>query len=245
MSVVFAHSPARVQFHLAGVYKINLGVKTMNRTFKVAKSLTRGVVVTSEKASSYQGKAVKTVVAAAVASLVAGAAMAATTVTDIKLGADGALVKDSTNVTAVVTGTATVTYKDGSNIKTDKWDADKYNHTGTTTVTLDGGKIVVDATGYTDSQDFTMGKGSVTGNGTIAVTAGTKAAKLFLNKNSDGTGGALTLKKADITLAGTTAAAALEAQSTVTIEEGSLNFTIAGDAKTGTGSLISGGAIPA
>ncbi len=37
----------------------------MNRTFKVAKSLTRGVVVTSEKASSYQGKAVKTVVAAA------------------------------------------------------------------------------------------------------------------------------------------------------------------------------------
>lgn len=215
----------------------------MNRTFKVAKSLTRGVVVTSEKASSYQGKAVKTVVAAAVASLVAGAAMAATTVTDIKLGADGALVKDSTNVTAVVTGTATVTYKDGSNIKTDKWDADKYNHTGTTTVTLDGGKIVVDATGYTDSQDFTMGKGFVTGNGTIAVTAGTKAAKLFLNKNSDGTGGALTLKKADITLAGTTAAAALEAQSTVTIEEGSLNFTIAGDAKTGTGSLISGGAI--
>lgn len=84
----------------------------MNRTFKVAKSLTRGVVVTSEKASSYQGKAVKTVVAAAVASLVAGAAIAAKTpVDDIKLGADGALVKDSTNVTAVVTGTATVTYK--------------------------------------------------------------------------------------------------------------------------------------
>ena len=212
----------------------------MNRTFKVAKSLTRGVVVTSEKASSYQGKAVKTVVAAAVASLVAGAAMAATTVTDIKLGADGALVKDSTNVTAAVTGTATVTYGDK---KTDKWDADKYSHTGTTTVTLDGGKIVVDATGYTGSEDFTMGKGSVTGNGTIAVTAGTKAAKLFLNKNSDGTGGELTLKKGDITLAGTTAAAALEAGSNVTIDEGSLNFTLAGDAKTGTGSLISGGAI--
>ncbi len=49
----------------------------MNRTFKVAKSLTRGVVVTSEKASSYQGKAVKTVIAAAVATLVAGSAMAA------------------------------------------------------------------------------------------------------------------------------------------------------------------------
>ena len=50
----------------------------MNRTYKVAKSLTRGVVVTSEKASSYQGKAVKTVVAAAVAALVAGTAIAAT-----------------------------------------------------------------------------------------------------------------------------------------------------------------------
>ena len=54
----------------------------MNRTFKVAKSLTRGVVVTSEKASSYQGKAVKTVVAAAVAALVAGTAVAAETAAD-------------------------------------------------------------------------------------------------------------------------------------------------------------------
>lgn len=214
----------------------------MNRTFKVAKSLTRGVVVTSEKASSYQGKAVKTVVAAAVASLVAGAAMAATTVTDIKLGEDGALVKNSTNVTAAVTGTATVTYKDGSDIKTDKWDADKYSHTNTTTVTLDGGKIVVDATG-TANDDFVMGKGGISGNGIIAVTAGTKAAELRLIKNSDGTGGTLTLKKADITLAGTTAEAKLNAQSDVTIDEGTLNFTIAGDAKTGTGSLISGGAI--
>ena len=48
----------------------------MNRTYKVAKSLTRGVVVTSEKASSYQGKAVKTVIAAA-AALVACSAIAA------------------------------------------------------------------------------------------------------------------------------------------------------------------------
>lgn len=58
----------------------------MNRTFKVAKSLTRGVVVTSEKASSYQGKAVKTVIVAAVASLVAGTAMAVeNTVTNLTL----------------------------------------------------------------------------------------------------------------------------------------------------------------
>ena len=50
----------------------------MNKTFKVARSLTRGTVVTSEKASSYQGKAVKTVIAAAVSALMlsTGAAMA-------------------------------------------------------------------------------------------------------------------------------------------------------------------------
>ncbi|WP_297609775.1 hypothetical protein [uncultured Sutterella sp.] len=46
----------------------------MNKTFKVARSLTRGTVVTSEKASSYQGKTVKTVVAAAVAAVMAGVA---------------------------------------------------------------------------------------------------------------------------------------------------------------------------
>ena len=67
----------------------------MNKTFKVARSLTRGTVVTSEKASSYQGKAVKTVIAAAVASLVAGAAMAANTVyvadgAALTFGSDGA-----------------------------------------------------------------------------------------------------------------------------------------------------------
>ena len=54
----------------------------MNKTFKVARSLTRGTVVTSEKASSYQGKAVKTVIAAAVA-LVAGSALAATAYSDV------------------------------------------------------------------------------------------------------------------------------------------------------------------
>ena len=51
----------------------------MNRTFKVASNKLRGTVVCSEKASSYQGRSVKTVIAAAVASLVAGTAFAAET----------------------------------------------------------------------------------------------------------------------------------------------------------------------
>ena len=74
----------------------------MNRTYKVAKSLTRGVVVTSEKASSYQGKAVKTVVAAAVSSLLAGVAMAADTATSEI---------DPANTLEITTG-KTVTIKD-------------------------------------------------------------------------------------------------------------------------------------
>ena len=87
----------------------------MNRTFKVAKSLTRGVVVTSEKASSYQGKAVKTVVAAAVAALMAGAAVAAdetaaAAADQTYAGTVGSIVVDE-GKTAEVTNTTVVTGK--------------------------------------------------------------------------------------------------------------------------------------
>ena len=84
----------------------------MNRTFKVAKSLTRGVVVTSEKASSYQGKAVKTVVAAAVAALMAGAAVADETAAadQTYAGTVGSIVVDE-GKTAEVTNTTVVTGK--------------------------------------------------------------------------------------------------------------------------------------
>ena len=83
----------------------------MNRTFKVAKSLTRGVVVTSEKASSYQGKAVKTVIAAAVAALMAGAAVADETAAadpTTYAGTVGSIVVDE-GKTAEVTNTTVVT----------------------------------------------------------------------------------------------------------------------------------------
>ena len=86
----------------------------MNKTFKVARSLTRGTVVTSEKASSYQGKAVKTVIAAAVASLVAGAAMAAdvtTTRVDSAETAAATLAKGYENLTI---NTATTTDRQGN-----------------------------------------------------------------------------------------------------------------------------------
>ncbi len=83
----------------------------MNRTYKVAKSLTRGVVVTSEKASSYQGKAVKTVIAAAVATLVAGSAMAASYIDPV----EGAKVYADTTATQTDTLNDSIVYKKTEN----------------------------------------------------------------------------------------------------------------------------------
>lgn len=48
----------------------------MNKTYKVARSLSRGVVVTSEKASSRQGKVLKTVFVAVLSALAAASAEA-------------------------------------------------------------------------------------------------------------------------------------------------------------------------
>ena len=83
----------------------------MNRTYKVAKSLTRGVVVTSEKASSYQGKAVKTVIAAAVATLVAGSAMAASYIDPV----EGAKVYADTTAAQTDTLNDSIVYKKTEN----------------------------------------------------------------------------------------------------------------------------------
>ena len=166
----------------------------MNRTFKVAKSLTRGVVVTSEKASSYQGKAVKTVVAAAVAGVIAavgGSAFAAkTTVDDLYLEAGASIVKDKDNTTAVINGTAYVDDK-----KT-KWDADKYQHSADTKLHLNNATVTIDSTGTTGY--FVMERGGVTGTGTISITAGEGAGDHQVGLGSTG---AVKLDDADITLA--------------------------------------------
>ena len=99
----------------------------MNRTYKVAKSLTRGVVVTSEKASSYQGKAVKTVIALAVASLVGSVGATALTgpVEHVTISSD-----QTTEVTTSVVG---------------KWgEGDAADYTAkTSTVTVNGGKLTI------------------------------------------------------------------------------------------------------
>ena len=151
----------------------------MNKTFKVARSLTRGTVVTSEKASSYQGKAVKTVIAAAVASLVAGSAMAtvATTVT-----VDGSLAVTAGQTGTVYTpnnvqvGEGTDAYAWGSKESANTPIKDELG--ATSNVILDGGTLsVTDLTQEINS--ITLGEKK---NGNIAVTAGSKSAQLTLKE---------------------------------------------------------------
>ena len=139
----------------------------MNRTFKVAKSLTRGVVVTSEKASSYQGKAVKTVVAAAVALIATGAFAAAA---DVTLNGENIEVKADQEV--VVTSNTTT--------------ADKND----VTITVSGGKITLN--NVQNTADNHGAKLLVSG-GDVIVKAGT--ANNFQNMAI--TGGTLTIDGGD------------------------------------------------
>ena len=147
----------------------------MNRTFKVAKSLTRGVVVTSEKASSYQGKAVKTVVAAAVALIATGAFAAAT---DVTLNGENIEVKADQEV--VVTKNTETASKNEVDI------------------TVSGGKITlnnVNNSTVTDDQGIKTEYGAnlLVSGGDVVVKAGTS--NNF--KNMAITGGTLTIDGGD------------------------------------------------
>ena len=150
----------------------------MNRTFKVAKSLTRGVVVTSEKASSYQGKAVKTVIAAAVAALVAGTAVAAETAadetptptygwttqegitnatisTEVKI-ADGNNEVSSGDALTIVDG-AKVVLTSGQHIGVKGAD----DETAKGVISVAGGEVSLDNSGF-HANDFTQSGGTIT-----------------------------------------------------------------------------------
>ena len=161
----------------------------MNKTFKVARSLTRGTVVTSEKASSYQGKAVKTVIAAAVA-LAAGVAMAAT---DAETPATVSIANGDSNIEIKAEGTGTITENANVNGLTNAGTI-----TGAYDLTLSGkntntGKLVLgsdaQATGSTLG-NLTITAGSTLANsGYIAADVvsvnGTLSTGMFVN-GSDG-----------------------------------------------------------
>ena len=151
----------------------------MNRTFKVAKSLTRGTVVTSEKASSYQGKAVKTVVAAAVAALVAGTAMAAEETSALEIA-------NKLDITAGKTLTVTQAFGGNGTNGIEEW-------------VLNGGELSVKNTqvyhkqsgvpASTDTASLTINSGK------LSVTAD-KAAKASIDVNQ------LAIKGGEVTLTG-------------------------------------------
>ena len=113
----------------------------MNKTYKVARSLTRGTVVTSEIASAYQGKALKTVVAVA-AAFVCGVAMAATkNFTDSQTWSSGTYTIESGNAVSVKGKTFEV---NGDTVVTN---AGTLNGLEGATVTVSGGTVTNGETG--------------------------------------------------------------------------------------------------
>ncbi len=192
----------------------------MNKTFKVARSLTRGTVVTSEKASSYQGKAVKTVIAAAVA-LVAGSAMAAAVPTQDAAGN----IKVTGNIT--VTGTDVVPSKNGTVLQYDatSW-KDVAEQSGTVSynnvIFLDNGALKVQAKADgTVAGDFSVKE--IVGTGTLSVSAVNKAGSVATAQGSTlkiGTAGLGNHEGDNLTVAFTStgATAKIDEQGVATIE---------------------------
>ena len=146
----------------------------MNKTFKVARSLTRGTVVTSEKASSYQGKAVKTVIAAAVASMVAGAAMAAPSNTVNSLTLNGAQLTVS-GTTQTVSGGSTVIPAVVDDSNRTAWVNEKDVLATTAPITLKnaaGFNVTFETTADNPAKynSTTLSTGTVTSDATSAIT---------------------------------------------------------------------------
>ena len=148
----------------------------MNKTFKVARSLTRGTVVTSEKASSYQGKAVKTVIAAAAMMMAGGAMATATEYSEVTVNEGTSVVFE--NGTIIINGT-TSTGKTGSATTADKI-ADKTEVSFKDAPKFTGGSIVVNA-GYKQSEtinqestDFGTADTQIKGNISVNAYQGAK-----------------------------------------------------------------------
>ena len=206
----------------------------MNKTFKVARSLTRGTVVTSEKASSYQGKAVKTVIAAAAAMMMAGGAMAAATAyTDVTVNEGATVVYENGKIT--IKGT-TATGKKGSD-QTATAITDGTEVTFSNQPSFKGGAIVVNA-GFGKTEQITQGTAFGTAasqiEGNIAVNAYQGAGQdAYLNMNEIG------ISVGEINFGINTqdskndTAADKVTTGTATLVAGNINLGTAGDAELG------------
>ena len=145
----------------------------MNHTFKVASNALRGTVVCSEKSSSYQGRAVKTVIASAVAALAMGAAgaMAADSTTpaeDPLFWQDKVVTEDVTiaenttlKIHSATLQSGTITVNGGAT-----YDYDPKIGVGNFTMT--GGAVDVKDGKAFSVKDFTMTGGKILANGSTA-----------------------------------------------------------------------------
>ena len=155
----------------------------MNKTYKVARSLSRGVVVTSEKASSRQGKVLKTVAAAVLSALVAGTAMAAEwpyVDAEITISNTNFTIQGSTKQTHLADNPNNVTYACG---------AEKCAWQNGTNILVDGTQIrlnngtVIFNNNVDDQAQGQNAKHAILGSGTIQVVS-----KAYLDANSESLG---------------------------------------------------------
>ena len=148
----------------------------MNKTYKVARSLSRGVVVTSEKASSRQGKVLKTIAAATLTAMAVGSTMAADVSGNLSVA----------NTTFTVSGTnSNLTFKADDPSKVTKDDNTAWGSGDTlaagSSFSLDKGTVVIDSV---------AGKYGVDGTGTIQlISRNGVSSQLNTNKTSLGTSG--------------------------------------------------------
>ena len=202
----------------------------MNKTFKVASNALRGCVVCSEKASSYQGRAIKTVVATAVAAVMAGAAGAAMAATDaatavIGAGATVTVKSDGAQTPAVKTTTeGTLTYLDAQDaaLKDGQIGAD-------TKFKLQGGTLTITADSKTGTAaDYQKTVSQISG-GTVNLTSfSSKTVGEVRNAEVTYTGGSAVGMHVDVTAG------------KITTGDVTLSFAAAGTpAAEGTGQAVS------
>ena len=190
----------------------------MNKTYKVVRSLSRGVVVTSEKASSRQGKVLKTIAAATLTAMAVGSAMAADVDSNLSIA----------NTTFTISGTTTggyLTVKADDPNKVRKADntawvnGDTLQNAKDKSFTLDKGTVVIDSVevnhsvkgagtiqlisrnGVTsqfntnqamlgDSGDIVVSFSSVAGSALTGLSGGIEATKEAFTLGSKGSAGA-------------------------------------------------------
>ncbi|MDO4937385.1 MAG: autotransporter domain-containing protein, partial [Sutterellaceae bacterium] len=167
----------------------------MNKAYKVVRSLLRGQVVTSEIASSCQGKAIKTLVAVAIAGSLAGSALAQNLivkdqdyVNDVKLTVEELRVNNKTFTNNKTVSASVVNARNGAVIEnkedaTFKTTGEGINLVGGSTF-INKGKINTDSITVKNSMFSTVVKGGKLNTWAVNVSNGGTLNLLDLNSST-------------------------------------------------------------